>query len=51
MSDKDIQVLIAMAKELEKGLTKEEALKSFIATGIMDEAGNYTRPYKQLEQV
>jgi hypothetical protein len=50
MSEKDIKQLIALAKELENGLTKEDALKSFIAAGILDEAGNYTLPYKELEQ-
>ena len=51
MSEKDLQVLIEFAKELEKDLTKEEALKSLIAAGILDNAGNYTQPYKELEKV
>jgi len=50
MSSKDVQELIDMAKKLEKDLTKEEALKSLVAAGILDEAGNYTKPYKQLEK-
>ena len=50
MSEKDLQLLIELAKELEKSLTKEEALKSFIAAGILDKAGNYTQPYKELEK-
>ena len=51
MSSKDVQELIDMAKKLEKDLTKEEALKSLVAAGILDEAGNYTKPYKELEKV
>ncbi|MDB5090764.1 MAG: hypothetical protein JWR09_4758 [Mucilaginibacter sp.] len=50
MSEKDLKILIALAKELEKDLTKEEALKSLIAAGILDEGGNYTSPYKELEK-
>lgn len=50
MSDKDIQLLIELAEEeLKKGFTKEEALQSLVAAGILDETGNYTRPYKELE--
>jgi len=51
MSEKDLQILIALAKELEKDLTKEEALKSFIAAGILDETGNYTQPYRELAKI
>ena len=51
MSGKDLQVLIELAKELEKDLTKEEALKSLIAAGILDDAGNYTQPYKELGKI
>ncbi len=51
MSEKDLQVLIALAKELEKDITKEKALKSLIAAGILDDAGNYTQPYKELEKI
>lgn len=50
MSEKDLQLLIELAKELGKSLTKEEALKSFIAAGILDKTGNYTQPYKELEK-
>jgi hypothetical protein len=51
MSEKDLQVLIDLAKELEKGLTKEEALKSLISAGILDDAGNYTQPYRELGKI
>ena len=50
MSDKDLQLLMELAEEkLQKAVTKEDALKSFIAAGILDEAGEYTEPYKELE--
>ena len=51
MSEKDLQVLIDLAKELEKGLTKEEALKSLISAGILDDTGNYTPPYQELGKI
>jgi hypothetical protein len=49
MSDKDVQELIKLAKELEQSLTKEEALSSLVAAGIVDQSGKYTKPYKELE--
>lgn len=50
MSDKDLQLLMELAEEkLQRAVTKEDALKSFIAAGILDEAGEYTEPYKELE--
>lgn len=49
MSDKDLQALIVLAEKLKDGLTKEAALQSLIAAGILDQAGDYTAPYKELE--
>ncbi len=50
MSEKDLQLLIDLAEaKLKKGVTKEDALQSFIAAGILDESGDYTAPYKELE--
>jgi hypothetical protein len=51
MSEKDVQVLIDLAEELAKTLTKEEALKSLVAAGILDKNGNYTKPYKELGKI
>jgi len=52
MSDKDLNILIELAQEkLKKGVSKEEALNSFIAAGIMDDKGAYTEPYKELETI
>ena len=50
MSEKDLNLLIELAQEkLRRGVSKEEALKSFIAAGILDARGEYTEPYKELE--
>jgi hypothetical protein len=49
MSEKDLDVLIALAQEkLKKVISKEEALSSFMTAGIMDAKGEYTEPYKEL---
>lgn len=51
MSDKDIQRLIDLAHTLiERSFTKEEALESLISAGILDENGEYTKPYQELAQ-
>lgn len=52
MNEKDLQKLIDLAKQkLHKGVTKEEALHSFMAAGIMNEKGQYTKPYQHLATV
>jgi hypothetical protein len=52
MSDKDLKKLSDIANEKVKaGVTKEEALKSFVAAGIMNDKGRYTKPYAILETV
>ena len=49
MSDKDIDRLLELAKRhLEEKVTKEEALRSLVRAGILDEAGNHTPPYANL---
>jgi hypothetical protein len=49
MSDKDFQLLMDLADELlSKEVTKEEALRSLVNAGILDEEGNLTEPYKNL---
>ena len=46
MSDQDIKRLVDLAKNKRKaGITKEQALQSFINAGIMNEKGEYTKPY------
>ena len=46
MSDQDLKRLSDLAKEkLKAGRTKEQALQSFIDAGIMNEKGEYTKPY------
>jgi hypothetical protein len=52
MSDQDIQRLIELAKQkLQEKTTPEEALRSLQLAGIFDENGNYTAPYKDLEDL
>ncbi|HEY9257075.1 hypothetical protein [Chitinophaga sp.] len=49
MSEKDYNVLMELAEELLKEkVTREEALQTFIRAGILDENGNYTKPYECL---
>lgn len=52
MSEKDLKELMNLAKqELKDGVTKEKALRSFVTAGILDNDGNYTKTYKELETV
>lgn len=49
MSEKDFNNLMELAQELlQKELTKEDALLSFVRAGILDENGNLTPPYAEL---
>ena len=50
MSDQDLKRLSVLAKEqLKAGRTKEQALQSFVSAGIMNEKGEYTKPYAILQ--
>lgn len=52
MSDKDIELLIELANaKLDRGVSGEEALKSFVNAGILNNEGTYTEPYKDLEEI
>ena len=52
MSEKDYQILMELAeKKLQKGYTKEEALYALYFAGILDENGNFTKPYQNLASV
>jgi hypothetical protein len=52
MSEKDLNLLMELAQEkLKKGVSKEEALTSFVAAGILDAHGEYTEPYKELDNI
>jgi hypothetical protein len=52
MSDQDLKRLSDLAKNKRKaGVTREQALKSFISIGIMNEKGEFTKPYAILESV
>jgi hypothetical protein len=49
MTEKDIEYLRDLAREeLKKGVTREEALRSFMDAGILDKDGNFTEPYQNL---
>jgi hypothetical protein len=49
MSDQDIKRLQDLALDkLKKGFTREEALQSLVNAGILDEKGDFTKPYKNL---
>ncbi len=49
MSEKDIQNLIELAKQkLSEKVSREQVLASFVAAGILDEKGEFTKPYEHL---
>ena len=49
MSDKDFNKLIELAeKQLQEKVSDEEALRSLISAGILDENGQFTPPYPEL---
>jgi len=52
MSEKDIKRIqdLAISKLKEKP-TKEQALKIFVAAGILDEKGNFTEHYPELAKL
>lgn len=52
MSDQDIKRLNDLVKNKRKaGVTREQALKSFMAIGVLNEKGEFTKPYAVLESV
>lgn len=49
MSEKDLNKLLELAqKQIQEKVSDEEALRSFVRAGILDEAGNLTAPYADL---
>lgn len=49
MSDKDIQILIQLAEQkLQQPVTQQQALRSLIDAGLIDQQGNPTQPYLDL---
>jgi len=49
MSEKDFNKLLELAqKQLQEKVSDEEALRSLVRAGILDEAGNLTPPYADL---
>jgi hypothetical protein len=52
MSDKEIKSLIELAKtKIKQERTKKEILASFVAAGILDNKGEFTKPYEKLNSV
>jgi hypothetical protein len=52
MSQKEIKKLTELFQEkLKEGVSKEEALRTFVEAGILDENAKYTAPVKNLEFV
>jgi hypothetical protein len=52
MGEKDIQKLQELAAgKLKKGITKKDALRSFMDAGILNKKGNFTKPYQSLAKV
>ena len=52
MNDKDIKMIIQLAKRLKhEGRSKEKALKTFVAAGILNDKGDFTKPYRNLRNV
>ncbi len=52
MDNKQKIALLKLAERLKnEELTKEQALKSLIDAGILDENTNFTEPYKNLEKI
>lgn len=50
MSERDYNALMELAeRKLKEKVSVEEALQSFIRAGILDENGNYTKPYECLK--
>ena len=49
MSEKDFNKLLELAqKQLQEMVSDEEALRSLVRAGILDEDGNLTPPYADL---
>lgn len=49
MSEKDILDLIQLAEtKIHEGVSRAEAMDTFVGAGIMDENGEYTPPYREL---
>lgn len=52
MSQKEIDKLIELAQDkIKKGVSKEEALETFVGAGILNEQAQFTQHYKNLETI
>jgi hypothetical protein len=49
MSEKDFNLLMELFdQKLHQEVSKEEAIRSLVNAGILDSAGNLTKPYEDL---
>ena len=51
MNEKEIKRLIDLAKKLKDNISKEKVLASLVSAGILDDKGDYTKPYDKLNKV
>lgn len=52
MSEKDYNVLMELAERLQREkVSKEEALRSLVRIGLVDENGKLTPPYQCLHEI
>jgi hypothetical protein len=51
MNEKEIKRLIDLAKKLKDNISKEKVLTSLVSAGILDDKGDYTKPYDELNKV
>lgn len=51
MSDKSIEKLAQLARQLKEEATPELALSSLVAAGILTERKEFTEPYKHLGSI
>jgi hypothetical protein len=52
MSQKEIDKLIELAQDkINKGVSKQEALDTFIGAGILDDNARFTKNYEHLETI
>jgi len=51
MNEKEIKQLIDLAKSLKNNISKEIAMTSFVSAGILNDKGDFTKPYEELNKV
>jgi len=51
MDENEVKQLMEHFKKLKKNVTRENAMASFVGAGILDEKGEFTKPYSNLKNV